>query len=172
MTVFSPVPLHARGSTRGALRLTLETFLVPAAIALVTGLAAGAVLAGIEDLDAGGWAATMGVGALVSIAFVAVNQALAAALGHVGRGISLLIAVLVIATGVVSTVPAVLEGLAAFLPVGPAIVGLGRLVEPGTGSVGLVIASVVLWGIAGLAVTTIMVARQRTVRVAELLRTA
>jgi putative membrane protein len=172
MTVFSPVPLHARGSTRGALRLTLETFAVPAVVGLVTGLAAGAVLAGIEDLDAGGWAATMGVGALVSIAFVAVNQALAAALGHVGRGISLLIAVLVIATGVVSTVPGVLEGLAAFLPVGPAIVGLGRLVEPGTGSVGLVIASVVLWGIAGLAVTTIMVARQRTVRVAELLRTA
>lgn len=172
MTVFSPVPLHARGSTRGALRLTLETFAVPAAVGLATGLAAGAVLAGIEDLDAGGWAATMGVGALISIAFVAVNQALAAALGHVGRGISLLIAVLVIATGVVSTVPGVLEGLAAFLPVGPAIVGLGRLVEPGTGSVGLVIASVVLWGIAGLAVTTIMVARQRTVRVAELLRTA
>lgn len=172
MIVFSPVPLHARGSTRGALRLTLETFAVPAAVGLATGLAAGAVLAGIEDLDAGGWAATMGVGALISIAFVAVNQALAAALGHVGRGISLLIAVLVIATGVVSTVPGVLEGLAAFLPVGPAIVGLGRLVEPGTGSVGLVIASVVLWGIAGLAVTTIMVARQRTVRVAELLRTA
>jgi putative membrane protein len=172
MTVFSPVPLHARGSTRGALRLVLETFAVPAAVGLVTGLAAGAVLAGIEDLDAGGWAATMGVGALISIAFVAVNQALAAALGHVGRGISLLIAVLVIATGVVSTVPGVLEGLAAFLPVGPAIVGLGRLIEPGTGSVGLAIASVVLWGIAGLAVTTIMVARQRTVRVAELLRTA
>lgn len=172
MTVFSPVPLHARGSTRGALRLVLGTFAIPAAVGLATGLAAGAVLAGIEDLDAGGWAATMGVGALISIAFVAVNQALAAALGHVGRGISLLIAVLVIATGVVSTVPGVLEGLAAFLPVGPAIVGLGRLVEPGTGSVGLVIASVVLWGIAGLAVTTIMVARQRTVRVAELLRTA
>lgn len=172
MIVFSPVPLHARGSTRGALRLTLETFAVPAAVGLVTGLAAGAVLAGIEDLDAGGWAATMGVGALISIAFVAVNQALAAVLGHVGRGISLLIAVLVIATGVVSTVPGVLEGLAAFLPVGPAIVGLGRLVEPGTGSVGLVVASVVLWAIAGLAVTTITVARQRTVRVAELLRTA
>jgi putative membrane protein len=172
MTVFSPVPLHARGSTRGALRLTLETFAVPAAVGLVTGLAAGAVLAGIEDLDAGGWVAAMGFGALVSVAFVAANQALAAALGHVGRGISLLIAVLVIATGVVSTVPAVLEGLAAFLPVGPATVGLGRLVEPGTGSVGLAIASVILWGIAGVAVTTIMVARQRTVRVAELLRTA
>ena len=149
MTVFSPVPLHARGSTRGALRLTLETFAVPAAVGLVTGLAAGAVLAGLEDLDAGGWVATMGFGALVSVAFVAVNQALAAALGHVGRGISLLIAVLVIATGVVSTVPAVLEGLAAFLPVGPAIVGLGRLVEPGTGSVGMAIASMILWGIAG-----------------------
>jgi putative membrane protein len=114
----------------------------------------------------------MGVGALVSIAFVAVNQALAAALGHVGRGISLLIAVLVIATGVVSTVPAVLEGLAAFLPVGPALDGLVGLIEPGVGGVGMAVAATVLWGVAGLAVTTIMVARQRTVRVAELLRTA
>ena len=171
MIVFSPVPLHARGSTRGALRLTLETLAIPAAIGLVTGLATGAVLAGIEDLDTGGWIAAMGFGALVSVAFVAANQALAAALGHVGRGVSLLIAVLVIATGVVSTVPPVLEGLSAFLPVGPATVGLGRLVEPGTGSAGMAIASMVLWAIAGLAVTTIMVARRRTVRVGDL-RTA
>lgn len=171
MIVFSPVPLHARGSTRGALRLTLETFAIPAVIGLVTGLATGAVLAGIEDLDVGGWVATMGFGALVSVAFVAANQALAAALGHVGRGVSLLVAVLVIATGVVSTVPTVLEGLSAFLPVGPATVGLGRLVDPGTGSVGMAIASVVLWGVAGLAVTTIMVARRRTVRIGDL-RTA
>ncbi len=172
MIVFSPVPLHARGSTRGALRLTLGTFAVPAAIGLVTGLATGAILAGIEGLDTGGWVATMGFGALVSVAFVAVNQALAAALGHVGRGVSLLVAVLVIATGVVSTVPSVLEGLVGFLPVGPSLVGLVRLIEPGTGGVGMAIAALALWGIAGLAMTTITVARQRTVRVAELLRMA
>ncbi|MCP2265070.1 YhgE/Pip family protein [Promicromonospora thailandica] len=171
MVVFTPVPLHARGSTRGALRLALETLAVPAVVGLVTGLATGAVLAGIESLDVGGWIATMGFGALVSVAFVAANQALAAALGHVGRGVSLLVAVLVIATGVVSTVPAVLEGLTAFLPVGPATVGLGRLVEPGTGGVGMVIASVVLWTAASLAVTTLMVARRRTVRIGDL-RTA
>ncbi|WP_423462870.1 YhgE/Pip family protein [Promicromonospora sp. MS192] len=171
MIVFPPVPLHARGSTRGALRLTLETFAVPAAIGVVTGLATGAVLAGIEGLDVGGWAATMGFGALVSVAFVAANQALAAALGHVGRGVSLLIAVLVIATGVVSTVPAVLEGITSFLPVGPATVGLGRLVEPGTGSLGMAITSVVLWALAGLVVSTLVVASRRTARIGDL-RTA
>jgi putative membrane protein len=172
MIVFSPLPLHARGSTRGALRLTLEAFGVPAAIGLVTGLATGAVLAGIESLDVGGWAAAMGFGALVSVAFIAVNQALAAVLGHAGRGLSLLVAVLVIATGVVSTVPGVLEGLAAFLPVGAGLDGLVGLIEPGVGGVGMAVAATALWGIAGLAVTTTMVARQRTVRVAELLRTA
>ncbi|GAA4691791.1 putative membrane protein [Promicromonospora umidemergens] len=172
MIVFTPVPLHARGSTRGALRLTLETLAIPAVVGLVTGLGTGAVLAGIEDLDLGGWIATMGFGALVSVAFVAVNQALAAAFGHVGRGISLLIAVLVIATGVVSTVPALLEGLAAFLPVGAGLDGLVGLIEPGVGGVGMAIAAAVLWCLAGLAVTTAMVARRRTVRVRELLRTA
>jgi putative membrane protein len=172
MIVFTPVPLHARGSTRSALRLTLETFAVPAAVGLFTGLATGAVLAGIEGLDVGGWAATMGFGALVSVAFVAANQALAAVLGHVGRGLSLLVAVLVIATGVVSTVPGVLEGLAAVLPVGAGLDGLVGLIEPGVGGVGMAVAAMVLWGIAGLAVTTTTVARQRTVRVAELLRPA
>ncbi|MEV0894987.1 YhgE/Pip domain-containing protein [Promicromonospora sp. NPDC050262] len=172
MIVFPPVPLHARGSTRGALRLTLGTFAIPAAIGLFTGIATGAILAGIEGLDVGGWLAAMGFGALVSVAFVAVNQAFAASLGHIGRGVSLLIAVLVIATGVVSTVPGVLEGLAGFLPVGPAQVGLVRLVEPGTGGIGMAIAAMVLWAAAGLVVTTLMVARERTVRVAELLRTA
>ncbi|GAB2496303.1 hypothetical protein GCM10027063_39230 [Promicromonospora xylanilytica] len=172
MIVFTPVPLHARGSTRGALRLTLETFAVPAVVGLVTGLGTGAVLAGIEDLDLGGWIATMGFGSLVSVAFVAVNQALAAAFGHVGRGISLLVAVLVIATGVVSTVPAVLEGLASFLPVGAGLDGLVGLIEPGVGGVGTAVAAVSLWGVAGIALTTAMVARRRTVRVAELLRAA
>ncbi|WP_369375733.1 hypothetical protein AB1046_15665 [Promicromonospora sp. Populi] len=172
MLVFSPVPLHALGSTRGALRLVLETFGIPAAIGLVTGLATGAVLAGIEGLDLGGWFATMGFGALVSVAFVAVNQALAAAFGHIGRGVSLLMAVLVIATGVVSTVPGVLAGLAGFLPVGPGQVGLVRLVEGGTGGIGTAIAAMALWALAGLAVTTLIVARQRTVRVTELLRPA
>ncbi|MFE7505618.1 YhgE/Pip family protein [Promicromonospora sp. NPDC057488] len=172
MIVFPPVPLRARGSTRGALRLTLGTFAVPAAIGLGTGLATGAILAGIEGLDVGGWLATMGFGALVSVAFVAVNQALAAALGHVGRGISLLVAVLVIATGVVSTAPSVLEGLAGFLPVGPSLAGLVRLVEPGTGGVAMATAAVVLWAVAGITITALMVARERTVRAADLLRTA
>jgi len=172
MIVFPPVPLRVRGSTRGALRLTLGTFVVPAAIGLGTGLATGAILAGIEGLGVGGWLATMGFGALVSVAFVAVNQALAAALGHVGRGISLLVAVLVIATGVVSTAPSVLEGLAGFLPVGPSLAGLVRLVEPGTGGIAMATAAVVLWAVAGITITALMVARERTVRVAELLRTA
>ncbi|HEV6955071.1 MAG TPA: YhgE/Pip domain-containing protein [Promicromonospora sp.] len=171
MIVVPPVPLHARGSTRGALRLTLETFALPAGVGLLSGLATGAILAGIEGLDAGGWIGTMAFGGLVSVAFVAVNQALAAALGHVGRGVSLLVAVLVIATGVVSTAPAVLEGLTAFLPVGPATTGLGRLVEPGTGGLGMVTASVVLWAAAGLVITSLMVARRRTVRLSDL-RTA
>ncbi|MFI2361321.1 hypothetical protein [Promicromonospora sp. NPDC019610] len=172
MIVFPPVPLGARGSTRGAFRLALGTFAIPAAISLFTGLATGAILAGIEGLDVGGWLAAMAFGALVSVAFVAVNQALAAALGHIGRGVSLLIAVLVIATGVVSTVPSLLGGLAGFLPVGPAQVGLVRLIEPGTGGIGMAIAAMVLWAAAGLVVTTLMVARERTVRVADLLRTA
>ncbi|GAB4087158.1 YhgE/Pip domain-containing protein [Myceligenerans cantabricum] len=169
MLVFPPVPFGARGSTRGSLRLSLRALARPAGIGVATGAATGAILAGVEGLDAGGWAAAIAVGALVSVAFVAVNQALAAGLGHVGRGISLIVAVLVIAAGVVSTAPAALRSLAAFLPVGAAQDALSGITV-NAGGVAAALTAVVVWGLAGVAVTTLLVARRRTVPGSELLR--
>ncbi|MBL0886072.1 YhgE/Pip domain-containing protein [Myceligenerans indicum] len=170
MLVFPPVPFGARGSTRGSLRLALGAFTVPAGIGFATGALTGAILAGVEGLDAGGWAAAIGVGTLVSVAFVAVNQALAAALGHVGRGISLIVAVLVIAAGVVSTAPGGIRALAAFLPVGAAQDALSGITA-GTGGVAAACVAVVVWALAGMAATTFMVSRSRSLRAASL-RTA
>ncbi|MBO0609536.1 YhgE/Pip domain-containing protein [Myceligenerans salitolerans] len=167
MLVFPPVPFGARGSTRGPLRLALGALALPAAIGVVTGAVTGAILAAVEGLDAGGWAAAITVGTLVSVAFVVVNQALAAGLGHVGRGISLVIAVLVIAAGVVSTAPAGLRGLAAFLPVGAAQEALAAITE-GSGGLSAACAALVVWALAALAATTLAVSRSRTVRAAGL----
>ncbi|GAB3159409.1 hypothetical protein GCM10027059_05610 [Myceligenerans halotolerans] len=163
MLVFPPVPFGARGSTHGPLRLALEALALPAGIGAATGITTGAILAGVEGLDAGGWAAAITVGAAVSVAFVAVNQALAAGLGHVGRGISLIVAVLVIAAGVVSTAPAGLRSLAAFLPVGAAQEALAAITAS-SGGLAAAGTALVVWALAGIAVTTFVVSRSRTVR--------
>ena len=167
---FPPVPAKLLGSTRTAGRLALAALALPAGIAAATGLVVGGVLAAVEGASAGGWVGLLAVGALASVVFVALNQALAALLGNVGRAISLLVAVLLVATGIVATVPAALTGLRDLLPVGSALRLLTSIVDPGAaGGAGDAVA-LVLWGLASVAVTTLVVARRRSVRVEQLLR--
>jgi putative membrane protein len=167
---FPPVPAQLLGSTRGAGRLALRALALPAAIGVATGLVVGGVLAAVEDANLGGWLGLLALGALSSVVFVALNQALAALLGNVGRALSLLVAVLLVATGIVATVPAALTGLRDLLPVGSALGALTAVVDPGaTGGAGDVV-SLVIWALVSVAVTTLVVARRRTVRVEQLLR--
>ncbi|MHA7134788.1 YhgE/Pip domain-containing protein [Oerskovia turbata] len=166
---FPPVPVGALGSTRGVVRLTVGAFARPGALAALTGVAVGLVLAGVEGASLGGWLALAALGALASVAFAALNQAVAALLGGVGRAVSLLVAVLVVATGVVATVPGVLISSRDLLPVGPALDALVAVTE-GTGGVGGDVVVLALWLAGSLAVTALVVRRRRTVRVADLLR--
>ncbi|MFD4990904.1 hypothetical protein ACFWH7_15205 [Cellulosimicrobium cellulans] len=167
---FPPVSAKLLGSTRTAGRLALAALALPAGIAAATGLVVGGVLAAVEGASVGGWIGLLAVGALASVVFVALNQALAALLGNVGRAISLLVAVLLVATGIVATVPAALTGLRDVLPVGSALRLLASIIDPGAaGGAGDAVA-LVLWGLASVAVTTLVVARRRSVRVEQLLR--
>ncbi|WP_166844815.1 YhgE/Pip family protein [Isoptericola sp. BMS4] len=168
LTVFPPVAARALGSTHGSVRLALSAFALPAVVAAVTGAAVGGILAGVEGLGAGGWAGAIGVGALISVAFVAVHQGFVGLLGNVGRGISLLIAVLIIATGVIATVPAVLQSTVDLLPVGAARDALVAVVVPGVGGLGAALAALVLWGLAGLALAAWVTVRHRRVAVRRL----
>ncbi|QJW38106.1 YhgE/Pip domain-containing protein [Cellulosimicrobium protaetiae] len=167
---FPPVPAKLLGSTRTAGRLALAALALPAGIAAATGLVVGGVLAAVEGASVGGWIGLLAVGALASVVFVALNQALAALLGNVGRALSLLVAVLLVATGIVATVPTVLTGLRDALPVGSALRLLTSIVDPGAaGGAGDAVV-LILWGLASVAVTTLVVARRRSVRVEQLLR--
>jgi putative membrane protein len=170
LTIFPPVVAHALGSTRSALRLTFAAGAVPAAIGAGTGALVGGILAAVEGLSVGGWIATILVGALVSVTFVAVHLGFLAWLGNLGRGISLLMAVLVVATGVVATVPAVLVSLAGFLPTGAGQDALSAVVVPGVEGAGGAITALVLWALVGLGLAAGAAARARRTRVAALLR--
>ncbi|WP_407319430.1 YhgE/Pip domain-containing protein [Isoptericola halotolerans] len=170
LTIFPPVAARALGSTRSALRLTLGALAVPAAVGAGTGAVVGAIIAGVEGLSPVGWVGSILLGALVSVGFVAVHLGFLAWLGNVGRGISLLIAVLMIGTGVVATVPDVLVSVADALPTGAARDALAAAVLPDVGGLGGATTVVVLWGLVGLGLGVGAAARARRTRVAALLR--
>ncbi|CAM3605530.1 YhgE/Pip domain-containing protein [Isoptericola cucumis] len=170
LTVFPPVLVGALGSTRDSVRLTLTAFTPPALVAVGTGAVVGGILAAVEHLSVGGWVGAVLLGAVASVVFVAVHQGFVGLLGNLGRGISLLIAVLIIATGVVATVPAVLQGLVDVLPVGAAREALTAVVVPDAGGLGGATAALVVWGLGGLALATLVTARGRQLGVRRLLR--
>ncbi|WP_277207492.1 YhgE/Pip domain-containing protein [Isoptericola croceus] len=170
LTIFPPVAARALGSTRPALRLALGALTVPAAVGAGTGAAVGAILAGVEGLSPLGWVGTILLGALVSVSFVAVHVGFLAWLGNLGRGVSLLIAVLMIGTGVVATVPDVLVSVADVLPTGAGRDALAAAVVPAVGGLGGALTWVVLWTLVGLGLGIGATARARRTRVAALLR--
>lgn len=157
------------GSTQPSAVIALQSFAPGALVGVLQGLAITAVMAGALDLTPGGWAAFATVAMLAGVAFAAVNQGLVAVLGGVGRFVSVIVAVIGLATAVISTVPAVLDRLFAVLPLAAALDGLQGVVL-GDGGVGGAIALLLVWTLAGLALTMSAVARRRVVPAGQLAR--
>ena len=96
------------------------------------------------------------------------NQALVAVFSGAGRWLSALIGVLAVATGVVSTVPGALSGIAALMPTAPAYNGMVAALTSASG-IGSAMAGLAIWaGLAFLA-TVLAVARRRTTSARALL---
>jgi putative membrane protein len=112
-----------------------------------------------------------GLAVLAGIAFAAVVQGLVAVAGGAGRFVAVVVAVVTLATGVVSTTPAALDGLAGLFPTAQAVEGLRDVVTGGGGIAGAAV-GLLVWAAAGLAVTTWAVARSRTVRMSRLVPAA
>ncbi|HEY0118248.1 MAG TPA: hypothetical protein VGC04_05675 [Cellulomonas sp.] len=156
------------GSTRSSLRLAVTSFAPGALVGVVQGLALTAAMAKALDLTAGGWAAFAAIAALAGVAFAAVNQGLVAAFRGSGRFVAVVVAVVGLATAVVSTVPKLLDAVAGVLPVAPARAALQGVVT-GDG-VGGPVVLLVVWTVVGLALTTAAVARRRVVPAGRLAR--
>ncbi|MHA6803835.1 YhgE/Pip family protein [Salinifilum ghardaiensis] len=165
--VLRALPADVLRSTRSAPRLLLRRFGPSAGLAVVQGLLVTAVLGLVQDLSVGQWFSAAGLLTLAAVAFTAVNQALAAAFGGAGRFLSMLVALAAVATGVIAAVPRALGSIAAVLPTGPATRGLRAIVEGSTVSAGGVVV-LVLWLLAGLVISFLVVERSRTVRTADL----
>ncbi len=169
--VLGAQPARALGSTRSSLSLALRAFAPAALIGAIQGVVLTASMGGVLHLSPGGWVSFGAVAALAGVAFAAVNQGLVAVFRGVGRFVSVVIAVVTLATVVVSTVPSVLESTFGLLPPSPALAAM-QAVATGSGSVLGPVTLLVVWALAGIGLTVAAIARHRVVPAGQLARWA
>ncbi|MGV2984447.1 YhgE/Pip family protein [Microbacterium sp. AGC85] len=142
-------------SRRSSAGLTLRAFAPAAAIGAGQGVLVALIVQFVAAYDAAAWWAFAGTAVMAGIAFAAVNQALVALFGGIGRWVSALIGVVAVATGLISTVPGWLASIGQALPTAPAFSGL-------IAANGSAVAALVVWGVLSLIATTLIVAVRRT----------
>lgn len=152
-------------SRRSSAGLALRAFAPAALIGAAQGLLVSIVVQFIASYEVGAWWVFAGTAVLAGVVFAAVNQALVALFGGIGRWIAALVGVVAVATGLISTVPDWLAGLGAALPTAPAFAGL----ITGDGSA---VAGLVVWGVLSLVATTLVVTMRRTTSAKAVLATA
>lgn len=151
-------------SRRSSAGLALRGFWPSAAIGAGQGVLVALIVQIVAAYDAATWWAFAGTAVLAGVAFAAVNQALVAVFGGVGRWISALVGVVAVATGLISTVPGWLASIGAALPTAPAFTGL-------IAASGGAVAGLIAWGVLSLIVTTVAVALRRTTSAKAVLAT-
>lgn len=162
---------RALTSRHSSLALALRGFVPGAVIGVVQGLLVAGVVQIAGSYAWGEWFGFAALCVLAGVTFAAVNQALVAAFGGFGRWIATLVAVLAMATGVVSTVPGLLTELAGLMPTAPAYQAMvGALTS--AGGVGAGVAGLVVFAVLSFAVTVFAVSRRRTVSAARLVAQA
>ena len=159
--VLQAVPRAALGSRRPSAVLALRALAPGAALGAAQGLLVAVVVQLAAGYEVGAWSVFAALCVVAGVAFAAVNHALVALAGGVGRWIAALVGVLVIATGIVSTVPGALADIAGLLPTAPAYHAmLAALTESdgaATGAVGLVI-----WAVLAILGSVLAVTRHRS----------
>lgn len=110
-----------------------------------------------------------GVLLAAGVAFALVNHALAAWLGNAGRIVSLVMVLVTAVTAATATAPGVFGALRGLSPLSPALDAVHAVST--TGQVAIPLFVIAGWMLVGLAACAASVARARTVRLADVLRT-
>jgi putative membrane protein len=166
LIVLRAIPAGALGSTKSSVALAVRAWLPTALVGVVQGLLVAGILTRMVDLDLGGWLAFTGVAVLIGAAFAATNQALNALFGGAGRFLSMIVALVLIGTSIIATAPAALDSVMGFLPVQPAVSALQAIIAGQSG--GGAVAGIIIWTLGALGVTTLAIARKRTVTARQL----
>ncbi|MDL9981612.1 YhgE/Pip domain-containing protein [Microbacterium sp. ASV49] len=162
------VSRRALTSRRPSALIALRSYGPGAAIGAVQGLLVAGVVQIAASYDWGTWSLFAAVCVIAGVAFAAVNQALVAVFGGAGRWISALVGALVVATGIVSTVPPVLSTIAGILPTSPAYTAMLGVLGT-SGGVGGAIVGLIVWAGLSFIATIIAVTRRRTVSARQVL---
>lgn len=167
--VLRAIPLRVLESTRSSLSLATRAYGIPAVAAILQAVAVATVIAFAQGYDVAEWVSITLVSALISLAFTATNQALVAVLGGFGRLVSLAIGILILVTGVISTVPQLLDSILGYTPATEAVTALQAIISEGqvSGFAGAITA-MVLWTLGAIAVTAIAISRKRHVSITTL----
>jgi putative membrane protein len=166
--VLQAISRRALLTARAAGRIAADGLLPAAVIGVVQGVLVAAVMQPALQLDPGSWFEFSGVAALAAICFAAVNHGLVALLGGVGRFLAMLVVVVALASGIVSTAPGFFDSMAAWLPTSPAI-GALQGVADGSAGVWRGLGGLLLWAAAGFGLALTAVARRRIVTAGQLL---
>ena len=153
--VLRAVPGSTLTSRRSSAGMVLRGFWPAAALGAAQGLLVALVVQIVAQYDAAEWWGFAGFAVVAGIAFAAINQALVAVLGGIGRWVSVLVGVVALATSLISTVPSWLAVLGAAMPTAPALSGL--IAPSGTAFAGLTV-----WAVLSLGAATLAVATRRT----------
>ncbi|AXE54343.1 YhgE/Pip domain-containing protein [Aurantimicrobium sp. MWH-Uga1] len=169
--VLRAIPLRVLESTRSSLSLATRAYGIPAVAAILQAVAVATVIAFAQGYDVAEWASITVVSALISLAFTATNQALVAVLEGFGRLVSLAIGILILVTGVISTVPQILDSILSYTPATEAVTALQAIISEGQVSgFAAAITAMVLWTLGAIAVTAITISRKRHVSITALTR--
>ncbi|MEA5153210.1 YhgE/Pip domain-containing protein [Raineyella sp.] len=168
------VPTRLLGSTRSTPWLLARTVGPGVGIAVVQAVGIALAFQAVTaragtGLSFGRAAAVLGVLVLGGVMFALVHHALVAWGGNVGRAIALLMAVLTLAAGVTSAVPAFFDTVRPLLALSPVLDAVRAAVTGG--SVGGPLLGILAWALLGAVAGGLAVMRERRVGVAQFVRT-
>ncbi|MFE4471046.1 YhgE/Pip family protein [Leifsonia sp. NPDC056824] len=166
--VLQAISRRALLTSRAAGRIASDGLLPAAAIGVVQGVLVAAIMQPAMQLSVGAWFGFAAVAAAAAVCFAAVNHGLVALLGGLGRFVSMLVVVVTLASGIVSTAPGFFDSVTAWLPTSPAIIAMQGALD---GSTGLWrgLGGLLIWTAIGFALALAAVARRRIVTAAQLL---
>ncbi|MEY9950614.1 YhgE/Pip family protein [Leifsonia sp. EB34] len=166
--VLQAISRRALLTSRAAGRIASDGLLPAAAIGVVQGVLVAAIMQPAMQLGVGAWFGFAGVAAAAAVCFAAINHGLVALFGGLGRFVSMLVVVVTLASGIVSTAPGFFDSVTAWLPTSPAITALQGVVDGPTG-VWRGLGGLLIWTAIGFALALVAVARRRIVTAAQLL---
>lgn len=156
-----PVASRTLTSSRPSWQLAAATMVPGAVVALGQSVLLGWLGSAAMDLTFGRGVRLTAFLALAGLAFTAINHALAAWFGGLGRALSVLLATVTAAVGVVSAVPSLFSSIHGASPLAPALRGVRSIVAGspmGVGPVGILLS---LWLLASVACLLAVTRRRR-----------